>query len=180
MVTYPSTLSDPKGEHAMTSAAYHRMEVQAHSALATTGRIRAALPHAGTMAGVGLYVPFQAVRIWRKMHTLAAFIAKRDEIQKPSNPPTDQEAAHSLALLRELHEAVTTITRTARASSLIRAAYGPLLGPIERDTGILGSFLDDVEMSMSADLRASLQKAIAELTPPTGTDWRASLEAMRN
>lgn len=165
----------------MTStAAYHRLEVEAHSALATTGRIRAAFSGARTVASMLVYVPFQGFRIYRKMHTLAVLIAGRDEIQKPSKAPTEQELVHALSLLREVHEAVTGITRAIRDTVLIRVGYGPFLGAIERDNGILGSFLDDFEMSMSQEFRASLQKAIAELKPPTGTDWRASLEAMRH
>lgn len=165
----------------MTStAAYHRLEVEAHSALATTGRIRAALSGARTIASVVVYVPFQGFRIYRKMHKLAVLIARRDEIQKPSKAPTEQELAHAVALLREVHEAVTAITRAVRDAALVRVAYGPFLGATERDNSILGNFLDDFEMNMSQEFRASLQKAITELKPPTGTDWRASLEAMRH
>jgi hypothetical protein len=163
----------------MTSAAYLKMEVQAHSALATTGRIRAALADAGELARMSVYIGFQTFRLWRKMHLVASLTLKPLE-PISAEKISDELASHSLVLLREVHEQVLAITQGARRNRFVRVCSGPMLGGIEHDNDILGEFLDDVEMSLSPELRASLQRAIAELKPPTGADWRASLEAMRH
>lgn len=163
-----------------TSTAYLKIEVQAHSALATVGRIHAAFAGAGVVVWGAIYIPYQAFRIWRKMRTLAGLILTPDTAPKPSRALSDDEVRHSLALMRELYQGVHKITNTARTLPAGSTFFGPMLPAIERDTEILGSFLEEAEMKWSAEFQASLRDAIAELKPPTGTDWRASLEAMRH
>lgn len=164
----------------MTSTAcpqYLKMEIQAHSALATAGRIRAA--DAGHLVRMSGYIMFQAFRIWRKMRALARLILKPLE-RTPAKKVSEESVQHSLVVLRELYQQVLTLTQCAREDRYIRFLYGPMLPSIERNNDVLVEFLDDVEMHLSSELRASLQKAITELKPPTGADWKASLEAMRH
>lgn len=164
----------------MTSTGCLRMDIQAHSAIAVAGRIRLALEAAGLvtrLCGMVAYVPFQAFRIWRKMRTLAVLITAKHEAIVAK--PTPDEVRHALDSLWELHGAVRRATGEARLWPLLRIACGPILGPIERDNDILRDFIDDVEMRLSPEFRASLQTALGELKPPTGVDWKSSLESMR-
>ena len=168
----------------MTSTTYLEMEAQAHSALATTGRIRAAFAGAGEAARTSAYFAFQVFRMWRKMRTLAKMIKAPLPTPPADAPPRKVNAealSHSLALMRELHEIMFSVNDDVRRIGAVRSLLcRPWLRGIERANETLGEFLDDIEMSLSPELRASVRQAIDELKPPTGTDWRASLEAMRH
>ena len=165
----------------MTSAAcLNRMEVQAHSALATLGRIRVVLANAGFLLSGFVCLPYQSFRIWKKLHTLASLIRRREQLADRKASVSEAELDHAFKLLRELHSGTATLIGYARQHRSIALGMGPFLAPIERDTYILGQFLDDAEMLLSQRFQSSLESAIAELKPPTGSDWRASLEAMRH
>jgi hypothetical protein len=159
------------------------MEVQAHSAIAVAGRIQLAVETVGVVAGLcaGLaYIPFQAFRIWRKMRALASIIESEYEHDPAAPKPADADVQHALTSLREVHGAVLVVTSQVRSTTPFRLAYGPMLGAIERDNEILRDFLEDAEMRLSPEFKASVQAAISELKPPTGADWKASLESMRH
>ena len=163
------------------SIAYLKIEVQAHSALAMVGRIQGALAEAGTVVGSCFTLPYLTFRVWRHLRTLARLIqAGPDSVPSPPKIMSDEEMQHVISLLRELYERLSKACNGARSYLLIRVLYGPMLPAIERDTEILGLFLADAEMKLSAEFQAGLRQAIAELNPPTGVDWRKSLETMRH
>jgi hypothetical protein len=114
------------------------------------------------------------------MRHLAILIEQKRERDPAARRPTDAELRHAMAALWELHDLVHEITTTARRLVLLRFVAVPMLRAIERDNAILRDFIDDVEMRLSPEFRESAQTAIAELKPPTGVDWKASLESMRN
>lgn len=167
----------------MTSTAYLEMEITAHSAIAVAGRMQLARETAGFVAGVCAtvaYVPFQVFRIWRKMRFLAELIEGKRPLTLPTKQLSETDLQHALTSLGELHTTVHNATSLLRSTGLPRFACGPMLGAIERDNQILGDFIEDAEMCLSKEFRESLQGAIAELKPPTGVDWKTSLESMRN
>lgn len=169
----------------MTSIAYLKMEVYAHSALAVTGRIRLALEAAGMFAGLcamTAYIPFQVFRTWRKMRALATFIERghHHDAKLDLPAPTDAQLRHALTSLWELHDAIREATASTRDGYLLFFVVNPMLAAIERDNATLFDFLDDAELRLSPEFRNSVDSAIAALKPPTGTDWRATLESMRH